>query len=108
VLKVRELLSKMKPKAHQGEMNPVKETITREFIDDFVGAIDYALSRIMNIFSEEIARKNQVGAGRRRRYVAENNSDRNAGGQNRGGRGQQHFQRGGAGRGGSGRAQAGR
>jgi hypothetical protein len=108
VFKVHELLSKMKPKAHQGEMNPVKETITREFSDDFVGAIDYALSRITDIFSEEIACKNQIGAGGRRRYVAENNSDRNAGGQNRGGRGQ-HFQRGGAGRGGGGRgAQAGR
>jgi hypothetical protein len=106
VFKVRELLAKMKPKAHQGEMNPVKETITREFSDDFVGAIDYAMSRIADIFSEEITRKNQVGAGGRRRYVAEHNSERNAGGQGRGGRG--NFQRGGTGRGGGRGAQAGR
>jgi hypothetical protein len=106
VFKVRELLSKMKPKVHQGEMNPVKETITREFSDDFVGAIDYALSCITDIFSEEITCKNQIRTGGQRCYVAENNSDRNTGDQNRGRRG--NFHRGGAGRGGSGRAQAGR
>jgi hypothetical protein len=46
IFKVQELVSKMKPKAQESRMNPVKETIVTKYGDDFVGAIDYALGRI--------------------------------------------------------------
>jgi hypothetical protein len=105
VFKVRELVSKMKPKSQESRMNPVKETIVTKYGNDFIGAIDYALSRITDIYSEEIERMGRIGTGGKRRQVAENNVERRTAGGNRGGGGQgRNYQRGGNGRGGRGGA----
>jgi hypothetical protein len=90
VFKVRELVAKMKPKSQESRMNPVKETIVTKYGDDFVGAIDYALSRITDIYSEEIERMNRIGTGGKRRQVAENNVERRTGGNRGGGQGRNY------------------
>jgi hypothetical protein len=66
LFKVRELVGKMNLISKQGSIDSVKETIMREYANDFVGAIDYALNRITDIYQEEIERKNRVGTGGKR------------------------------------------
>jgi hypothetical protein len=115
LFKVRELVGKMNPMSKQGSIDSVKETIMREYSNDFVGAIDYALNRITDIYRDEIERKNRVGTGGKRQVSEAHIEQRGGRGgrmryDNRGGRaGHRQGNRNGGGRrgGGSGRWNAG-
>jgi hypothetical protein len=96
IYKVREMMRRMNPMAQHSSIASVKEAIMRDYADDFVGAIDYALDRITDIYSDEIQRKNKIGTGGKRQ-VAETTSQR--GGGNSAGRGRMRYDRGGPGRG---------
>jgi hypothetical protein len=93
--KVREMMRKMNPMAQHSSIASVKETIMRDYANDFVGAIDYALDRITDIYQDEIQRKNKIGSGGKRQ-VAETVSQRGAGNSRRG---RMRYDRGGPGRG---------
>lgn len=99
VFKVREMLNKMQPMAHHTRIESVKENIMRDHHNNFVAAIDFANGRITDIFSDEIERKNQLGAGKKRQVAEVQHEQREGRGrmrqETRGGRG---YARGGGGR----------
>jgi hypothetical protein len=62
-IKVRDLVDKLMPVSKVQSMEVVKRIVSREYQNDFEGALVYVQGEIHDIYAEEIAKLNKYGGG---------------------------------------------
>jgi hypothetical protein len=82
--KVRDLLDKIMPTSKVQQMEVIKGKVRDDYPTDFDNAISYIASRIAEIYSDDIAKLNRYGIGKRNRQVYEAKSDNGGRGRGRG------------------------